>query len=378
MTPLSLIFISYRRDDSAPYAGRLYDRLTARFGKGQVFMDIDQIGPGEDFVEVIDRKVGACGVAVILIGKAWLNASDADGKRRLDDPEDPVHLEVAAALKRNILVLPVLVGGATMPKMRQLPAPLAMLSRRNAVEISDSRFHADVDKLIEALERAASNADEPGAASALSRRPRWSTRSFAIAAGVAVVAVVAAVGLTTLRGNGAGGPAPGATGTPVAAASLEPAPKTDAPAAAGTGKSNDDRELVQSRRDPDGLGGSMAWLSGKTPDSVAFLLQETKRRASDGSADAQYSLALTYECGQDKNLPLATRWYESAAAQGHAAARAALTALQTPLPSDAREREFATIKRDMDCLSRMQKDTTKTLDQMDDKAREAIKRIKPG
>lgn len=374
---MSLIFISYRRDDSAPYAGRLYDRLTARFGKGQVFMDIDQIDPGEDFVEVIDRKVGACGVAVVLIGKAWLNTSDAEGKRRLDDPEDFVRLEVAAALKRNIRVLPVLVGGATMPKMQQLPAPLAMLSRRNAFEISDSRFHTDVDKLIEALERAASAEEEPSGTSASLRRPRWSTKSLAIAAGAAVVAVVAAVGLTALRGGGPG-PAPGGTDTPVAAAPVQPVPQVDAPATVGAGQSSDDRQLVQLRRDRDGLAGSMTALNRKAPDGVADVLQETKRRASDGSADAQYSLAVTYECGENKNLPLATRWYESAAAQGHAAARAALTALQAPLPSDDKGREFATIRREVDCLGRLQKDSTKTLDEMHDKAQEAIRRIKAG
>ncbi len=154
-TLVSIIFISYRRDDSAPYAGRLYDRMTARFGKGQVFMDIDQIEPGEDFVEVINRKVSACETAVVLIGKAWLSATDGEGRRRLDDPEDFVRLEVAAALERKVRVVPVLVGGAAMPRMQQLPEPLALLSRRNAIEISDSRFHSDVDRLIEALERSA-------------------------------------------------------------------------------------------------------------------------------------------------------------------------------------------------------------------------------
>ena len=152
---MSIIFISYRRDDSAPYAGRLYDRLTARFGKGQVFMDIDHIEPGEDFVEVINRKVSACETAVVLIGKAWLSATDGEGRRRLDDPEDFVRLEVAAALQRKVRVVPVLVGGAAMPRMQQLPEPLALLSRRNAIEISDSHFHADVDRLIGALERSA-------------------------------------------------------------------------------------------------------------------------------------------------------------------------------------------------------------------------------
>ena len=374
---MSLIFISYRRDDSAPYAGRLYDRLTARFGKGQVFMDIDQIDPGEDFVEVIDRKVGACGVAVVLIGKAWLNTSDAEGKRRLDDPEDFVRLEVAAALKRNIRVLPVLVGGATMPKMQQLPAPLAMLSRRNAFEISDSRFHTDVDKLIEALERAASAEEVPSGAPA-PLRARWSPKSLAIAAGAAVVAVVAAVGLTALRGGSADPAASVTADTPVAAASVEPAPKADAPATVGAGESNDERQLVQLRRDRDGLAGSMTALSRKAPDGVAELLQETKRRASDGSADAQYRLALTYECGADRNIPLATRWYASAAAQGHAEARTALTALQEPLPSDDRGREFAGLRREVRCLGLLQESTNKTLDEMHDKAQEAIRRIKAG
>ena len=148
---MSTIFISYRRDDTAPYAGRLYDRLTAYFGTGQVFMDIDQLEPGEDFVEVINRKVTACETAIVLIGKNWVSVTDAEGKRRLDDPEDFVRLEVAAVLKRKVRVVPVLVGGAAMPRVPQLPDELALLSRRNAVEISDTRFHRDVDRLIEAL-----------------------------------------------------------------------------------------------------------------------------------------------------------------------------------------------------------------------------------
>jgi hypothetical protein len=90
---MTRVFISYRRDDSAAYAGRLYDRLTAHFGEGQVFMDIDQIEPGEDFVEAIQRTVSACETAVILIGKGWLNAADSEGKRRLDDPDDFVRLD---------------------------------------------------------------------------------------------------------------------------------------------------------------------------------------------------------------------------------------------------------------------------------------------
>jgi TIR domain len=107
------LFINYRREDTAPYAGRLYDRLTAHFGEDQVFIDIDQIEPGEDFVEAINRKVGTCDIAIVAIGPNWLGATDASGKRRLDDAEDFVRMEIVAALQRKIRVIPVLVGGST-------------------------------------------------------------------------------------------------------------------------------------------------------------------------------------------------------------------------------------------------------------------------
>src|SRR5439155_25566937 len=147
------LFINYRREDTAPYAGRLYDRLTAHFGEGQVFIDIDQIEPGEDFVEVINRKVGTCDIAIVAIGPNWLGATDASGKRRLDDEEDFVRMEIVAALQHKIRVIPVLVGGARMPRRHDLPEALAPLSRRNAIELSETRFHADVNRLIEAIEK---------------------------------------------------------------------------------------------------------------------------------------------------------------------------------------------------------------------------------
>jgi len=99
------VFINYRREDTRHAAGRLYDRLIQRFGEDQVFMDIDQIDPGEDFVEVINRKVGTCHVAIVAIGPHWLGATDDSGKRRLDDEEDFVRMEIVAALQRNIRVI---------------------------------------------------------------------------------------------------------------------------------------------------------------------------------------------------------------------------------------------------------------------------------
>src|SRR5215831_6232307 len=147
------VFINYRREDTAPYAGRLYDRLTTHFGEDQVFIDIDQIEPGEDFVEAINRKVGACDIAIVAIGPNWLHAADASGKRRLDDEEDFVRMEIVTALQRKIRVIPVLVGGARMPGRHDLPEDLAPLSRRQAIELSEPRFHADVNRLIDAIEK---------------------------------------------------------------------------------------------------------------------------------------------------------------------------------------------------------------------------------
>lgn len=147
------VFISYRRDDSSGYAGRLYDALRDRFGAGQVFIDVDAIEPGADFVEVIERAVGTWDVVLALIGPRWLTAADARRRRRLNDQNDFVRLELATALERGARVIPVLVGGAAMPRTDELPEPLRVLARRHAVEITDARWQYDVGRLIQALER---------------------------------------------------------------------------------------------------------------------------------------------------------------------------------------------------------------------------------
>ena len=116
-------------------------------------MDIDTIEPGLDFVEVIAQAVGSCDALIALIGKQWLTITDDAGRRRLDNPEDFVRLEIAAALARNIRVIPALVQAARMPRSPDLPDVLKLLARRNAHEISDRRFHYDVDRLIEVLGR---------------------------------------------------------------------------------------------------------------------------------------------------------------------------------------------------------------------------------
>ena len=146
------IFISYRRDDSGGHAGRLYDRLVQHFGPENVFIDVDTIGPGVDFVEAVNHAVTACDRLIAVIGREWLTAPGARGSRRLDDPEDLVRLEIATAFERGITVIPLLVRGAQPPRSTELPDGLKELASRNALEVTDARFHSDLDRLIEELE----------------------------------------------------------------------------------------------------------------------------------------------------------------------------------------------------------------------------------
>ena len=144
------IFVSYRRDDAAGHAGRLADRLVEHFGRNRIFVDIDSISPGEDFVTVIENAVGSCEILIAVMGQKWLSAG---GTGRLDNPSDYVRLEIATALRRDIRVIPVLVQRASMPKQQDLPEDLAKLTRRNAIELSDHRWANDVDQLIDVMEK---------------------------------------------------------------------------------------------------------------------------------------------------------------------------------------------------------------------------------
>ncbi|HTE13789.1 MAG TPA: TIR domain-containing protein, partial [Burkholderiales bacterium] len=156
------IFISYRRDDSAGYAGRLYDRMVTHFGAERVFMDVEGIEPGIDFINAIEEAVGSCRVLIVIIGDEWTAITDAAGRRRLDDPNDFIRLETGTALKRGIRVVPVLVGGAVMPRTDELPAELQSLTRRQAIEISHKQWDASTVELIRTLEKIlGNNADAP-------------------------------------------------------------------------------------------------------------------------------------------------------------------------------------------------------------------------
>lgn len=150
------IFINYRRDDTGGHAGRLYDALAKRFGEDHVFMDVDAIDPGEDFTQVVERSVGSCDVLLALIGHTWMTTVDEEGRPRLEKHDDWVRVEIQTALDRpDTRVIPTLVQGARMPARGDLPQELQPLSYRNAFEIRDSRWRADVQRLIEDLEELA-------------------------------------------------------------------------------------------------------------------------------------------------------------------------------------------------------------------------------
>ena len=145
------IFVSYRRNDVAGDAGRLTDHLQRRFGKRRIFLDIDSIDPGIDFVQALDASLRETAAMLVVIGPRWTSLRDADGTRRLDAPDDFVVREVEAALRRGIPVVPVLMQGAALPTAADLPASIAPLATRQTAVIDHSEFHDDVERLCDRL-----------------------------------------------------------------------------------------------------------------------------------------------------------------------------------------------------------------------------------
>src|SRR5574343_377763 len=144
------IFISCRRDDHAGFAGRLADALASTFGPDNVFRDIEDIHPGQDFVQTITNPLDTVDVMLVMIGPAWLTSS-RNGVRRLDEPGDFVRTEIEAGLASGKLVLPVLIGGAMMPAEEALPPAIRQLARRQSFVLSDAGWSADVAGLVEVI-----------------------------------------------------------------------------------------------------------------------------------------------------------------------------------------------------------------------------------
>ena len=178
-------FLSYRREDSSAWAGRLRDSLAARFGPERVFQDVVAISPGDSFDDAIDRALEQCDVTLVVIGPRWLETRGADGTPRLADSDDYVRRELVAALEHGQHVIPVLVGGAAMPAATALPPELRPLARRQAVALRDETWHADVDRLI-------------GALTGSDTTRRRSHRVFAVVALAAAAVIAVTVAVVTL------------------------------------------------------------------------------------------------------------------------------------------------------------------------------------
>ncbi|MET0650631.1 MAG: SUMF1/EgtB/PvdO family nonheme iron enzyme [Pyrinomonadaceae bacterium] len=153
-SPPLRIFICYRRDNPDGHTGRLGDHLHARFGDENVFMDVEKIRPGRDFRKVIDEALANCEVLLALIDQNWLTRLDEDGRRRLDNLEDYVRLEIVTALECGVGVIPVVLPGARMPRKQDLPENMWALAHINAVVFSNQPGHwrHDVEELIRAIE----------------------------------------------------------------------------------------------------------------------------------------------------------------------------------------------------------------------------------
>ena len=150
---MSRIFVSYRRSDNQDATGRIYDRLTAQFGRENIFKDVDSIPLGVDFRRHLSEVVGQCQLFLAVLGAGWLDARDEAGKRRLDSPNDFVRIEIEAALARGIPVIPVLVGHAEIPSEAALPPSLSPLAFRQGIAVRpDPDFHHDMDRLSAALQ----------------------------------------------------------------------------------------------------------------------------------------------------------------------------------------------------------------------------------
>jgi hypothetical protein len=173
---MARIFINYRRDDTPGVAGRLFDHLAMKYSRRELFMDVDAMQPGRDFAKQLESQVSQCHVLLAVIGPHWLDARDQAGKRRLDNDKDYVRIEIASALQRDIAVIPVLLDGAAMPSEESLPDNLKPLVRRHALELRHTRFAADADAIVHALEAVV---------------PRRSVPWTWVGGGIALAAVVA-------------------------------------------------------------------------------------------------------------------------------------------------------------------------------------------
>jgi hypothetical protein len=186
------IFINYRRGDEPGFTQALLGRLEQAFPSERLFIDVDSIPPGVDFVRMLESQVAQCDAMLTVIGNNWLDATDEQGRRRLDDPHDFVRLEIESALKQDKRVIPVLVHQARMPHPDELPEAIRDLATRNAVRLTHERFRADVQGLIKALQGAVDDVAAARSGAGTDRSVKPPARRPRVLVAVAVCAVVAA------------------------------------------------------------------------------------------------------------------------------------------------------------------------------------------
>ena len=177
------VFVSYRRGDSEGQARALNNDLVELIGKNSVFMDVDNIGLGQDFRHVLQERLESCDLLIALIGPGWLDAKDGEGNRRLENATDLVRHEIAAALKRNIPVIPVLLQGAEVPSPERLPEDIRELAYRHAFGLGHSTWESDVREMVRRL-----GLDKEPAVPTAGTRP---VKTAWLLAAIAVIAIIA-------------------------------------------------------------------------------------------------------------------------------------------------------------------------------------------
>ena len=295
------IFINYRREDSISIAGRLYDRLSQTFGRKNIFMDVDHIPAGVDFVAHLNSQVAACNIILVVIGPHWLEAKDENGGRRLDNPDDFVNIEITTALAREIRVIPVLVDGASMPKAGELPDPLKALARRQAVEVRQLHFGRDAEALVERVNEA------------LEGKPGWQRpwRGKAIAgAAAAVLLLLGWIGLSSID---------------LAVWRLwQPALPITTQPASPVSSAREEYEKAAAKGDASAMFNlGVLYHNGQgVAQDYAKAREWYEKAAAKGDESAMFNLGLLYHngFGVAQDYAKARAWYEKAAAKGQASA----------------------------------------------------------
>jgi hypothetical protein len=244
---MSKIIVSYRRSDSAAITGRIFDRLVDRYGEESVFMDIDRIPFGTDFRHHIHDALQGADVLLAVIGPTWLGKT-ADGRTRIQDEADPVRVEIEAALRQGLAVIPVLVDNATMPGAADLPESIRDFAYINAAPVDVGRdFRAHMERLTRSVDGIVGT-DKAAMEAVLARgypdapKPSsWSVRRMAAVIGSIAVVLGGAIIAINLMSERVGQKPPvvGAPQAPPQQEAAAPPPAQTAPAPApGAGPQN--------------------------------------------------------------------------------------------------------------------------------------------